>query len=401
MIAVGSIGSDAAGLDAGAVYLYRQDDVSGTWSLRDKLTASDSAPSGHYGYSLAISGGDIAVTALNDGPNSKDAGLGYVAIATTAQIDIDPGTFPNEINPLRSKGVVGVAVFTTSLADGDSVDFDATTIDIGQTTFGHTGLELNFESHGTLHLSDIDGDGDTDAVLHFATKTPSSGILCSDTIAVIQGINAAGDFMGIDSIKTTGQCAKKSDLLTAKVLLSGDFTAGSTPSVYQITVENLGPATAKNVSVSDPLPAGITLAAVPTTTLETCSGVAGNTSFSCDLGDIPAGTTVTITASVLLDSSALGSKMNTATVSSNTDPNSPHTASTTNAVQIEADLSLTKSVDKANAAPGDDLEYTIVINNTGPSDAVGATIADTQPAEPPAQAAAPSPARSTSQPATR
>lgn len=383
MIAVGSIGSDAGGLDAGAVYLFRQDGVSGTWSLRDKLTASDSAPSGHYGYSLAISGGDIAVTALNDGPNSKDAGLGYVAFGTTAQIDIDPGAFPNAINPLRSNGVVAVAVFTTSIVDGDSVDFDATTIDIAQTTFGQTGLELNFEKHGTLHLSDIDGDGDTDAVLHFATKHPSSGILCSDTIAVIQGKTLGGaDFMGIDSIKTVGQCAKKSDLLTAKVLASGDFTAGSmTPSVYQITVENLGPATAKSVSVNDPVPAGITVAAAPTTTLGSCGGVAGDTSFSCNLGDLPVGTTVTITASVLLGSSASGSKTNTAGVTSNTDPNSPQMPSVTNLVEIKADLSLTKGVDQANAAPGESLVYTIVINNAGPSDAVGATIVDTAPME--------------------
>lgn len=63
---------------------------------------------------------------------------------------------------------------------------------------------------------------------------------------------------------------------------------------YDITVENLGPSTARGVYVVDTLPANVTFvaAAASGATEGTCSG--SNSSVTCNLGVLPAGNTATI-----------------------------------------------------------------------------------------------------------
>lgn len=70
-------------------------------------------------------------------------------------IDITPGSNPNSIN-LKSRGVVPVAVLTTS-------DFDATTIDPDTVEFAGA-------SPVRSTLCDVDDDGDIDMLFHFKTR---------------------------------------------------------------------------------------------------------------------------------------------------------------------------------------------------------------------------------------
>ena len=117
----------------------------------------------------------------------------------TAKINIKPGSDPNSINP-RSKGKIPVAILTTSTADGDPIDFDATTVDPLSVEFGPGGAA---EAHGKGHLEDVDGDGDSDLVLHF--KTQETGIQCGDTEASFTGETFGGQpITGTDDIQTVG-----------------------------------------------------------------------------------------------------------------------------------------------------------------------------------------------------
>lgn len=224
-IAIGALGNDTAAPDAGTVFLFKRSEGElGQWRPAGRLTAQGAVEMGRFGSAVAISGENIAVAAETDAQAGKDAGLTYVAAGAMVLIDIEPGMFPNEVNPLKTKGVITVAVFTTTVVP-DGLDFDATTIDPTMTTFGKTGIE-KMEKHGTVHIEDVDTDGDMDAVLHFNVQ--SSGILCSDTMAIIQGKTTpaagAADFMGMDSIQTVGQCNKKSDVpIAAGVGTRGAF----------------------------------------------------------------------------------------------------------------------------------------------------------------------------------
>jgi uncharacterized repeat protein (TIGR01451 family) len=93
---------------------------------------------------------------------------------------------------------------------------------------------------------------------------------------------------------------------------------------------------------------------------------------------------VTFTASCNISGSATGSLSNTATVAAPagvTDPTPGNDSATdTDALGAEADLSITKTDGVTSATPGGSVTYTITASNAGPSNASGATVADTFPA---------------------
>jgi Tol biopolymer transport system component len=106
------------------------------------------------------------------------------------EIDIKPGSFPNSINP-ESSEVIPVAILTTDT-------LDATTVDPTTVLFGLTGTEA---APVQSALEDVDGDGDTDMILHF--KTQDTDINCGDTSASLTGETFSGQAIeGSDSIQT-------------------------------------------------------------------------------------------------------------------------------------------------------------------------------------------------------
>ncbi len=118
---------------------------------------------------------------------------------TTIQVDVDvkPGSDTNPIN-LKSKGVIPVAILTTTA-------FDATTVDPLSVAFGPNGA---MEAHGKGHIEDADDDGDLDMVLHF--RTQQTGIACGDTEAALTGETVGGQQIeGSDTIQTLGCSAGK------------------------------------------------------------------------------------------------------------------------------------------------------------------------------------------------
>lgn len=146
----------------------------------------------HAGITLRITyeGKSTEQAILSVGENS------YLPI-TTVEIEIKPCSCPNAINP-NNRGVVPVAILTTSITAGESVDFDATTVDPLSVQFGPDGAT---EKHGRGHIEDVDGDGDLDMVLHF--RTQETGITDGDTIACITGETTEGQSIeGCDAIVT-------------------------------------------------------------------------------------------------------------------------------------------------------------------------------------------------------
>jgi uncharacterized repeat protein (TIGR01451 family) len=167
-----------------------------------------------------------------------------------------------------------------------------------------------------------------------------------------------------------------------------DGTATATPggsTTYTVVVANAGPSAAAGVTVSDPVPAGVTAVtwSCAATAGSSCTAASGSGPIATTV-DLAAGGAATFTVTVDIDPAATGTLVNTVTVAAPagvTDPNpADDTATDTDLLQPEADLAVTKTNGVSNAVPGQTVTYTITVSNAGPSDVTGATVADALPA---------------------
>ena len=145
---------------------------------------------------------------------------------------------------------------------------------------------------------------------------------------------------------------------------------------YSLSVQNAGPSTATNVSLSDELPAGVTFESA-TPSQGTCAEASGT--VTCDLGTLAdeAGATVDIA----VRPQSAGTITNQADVTSDVhDPNTvDNSASAETTVDLVADLSLSKADSPDPAFVGEQVTYTLSVHNGGPSNATGVTLTDTLP----------------------
>lgn len=151
---------------------------------------------------------------------------------------------------------------------------------------------------------------------------------------------------------------------------------------YHLTVTNngtsSGPSTTSGVTVTDSLPAGVTLKSA-TASAGPCSG---STTVTCNLGIFPSGASATVDIVVHVAPQTLGTITNTATVSATTSDPSPanNTATETTTVIVPtADMSITKMDAPDPAHVGQNLTYTISVHNGGPSTGTGVTVNDSLP----------------------
>jgi len=197
--------------------------------------------------------------------------------------------------------------------------------------------------------------------------------LDSDTTVQLAGL-------AIDDVSVTACRLASADLSITKT----NGTATSIPgtnTIYTITASNAGTDPVTGATVADTFPASLTCNT-------TCVGAGGGTCTAAIAGnindtvDLPVGGSVTYTSTCAISASATGSLSNTATVSSSiADPNPANNSATdTDTLAPEADLGISKTDGVTTAVPGASVTYTITATNAGPSDASGATVADTFPA---------------------
>ncbi len=199
--------------------------------------------------------------------------------------------------------------------------------------------------------------------------------LDSDTTVQLTGL-------AIDDVSVTGCDPISADLSITKT----DGVASAVPGqsvVYTIVASNAGPDPVTDGAVADTFPAACSSVSY---TSVAAGGATGNTAAGAgniaDVLTMPAGSSVTYTATCNISSAATGSLSNTATIASAAPDPDPanNSASDTDTLSPQADLSITKTDGLTNANPGQAITYTVVAANAGPSDAVAATVADTFPA---------------------
>lgn len=167
------------------------------------------------------------------------------------------------------------------------------------------------------------------------------------------------------------------DVTVEKVAVDDSITAGD-EIAFDITVSNIGDGVARNVTLTDTLPAGITW----TEDSDDCSITDGV--LSCDFGDLAAGDdTETVRVSGTTDTGDCGNIENTATVSSTNEvAGDTGNNSSTDDVDVSCpDVQIEKSGNGTINA-GDDAIFTLTVtNNDQDAVATDVTVSDTLPGD--------------------
>ncbi|HEY2413809.1 MAG TPA: right-handed parallel beta-helix repeat-containing protein [Pirellulaceae bacterium] len=259
--------------------------------------------------------------------------------------------------------------FTTSQSGG-ATGFANGTGNINQTVNLPSGSSITYTVAATVSPTAAG------AISNTATVTAPAGV--TDTNATN---NVATD------VDTITPAVNQTDLSITKTDQTTTVAPGSTDT-YVIVVTNAGSTTVTGASVTDIFPAALTGATFTATQTGGASGftASGNGNIN-DIVTLPAGATVTYVVTGTISGNATGTVSNSATVTApvgTTDINPTNNVATdidtVTGSTLTADLGILKTDGVATAAAGSSLTYTIIVSNSGPDAASGATVADTFPA---------------------
>ena len=308
---------------------------------------------------------------------NSDYGTGIASYTVTAVESTDVAVTVNDApDPVIAGHDLTYTLHVTNNGPGTAT---ATTLSdplpAGTTFVSATGGGTLSAGTVTWDLGDLASGGSTsvDLVVHV---DPSRTTDLTDTATVATTSN---DTDGSNDSDTETTSLDTSAHLSIVKTASPDPVGVNEALTYTLAVANDGPSDARNVHVSDPLPAGLIFGSVDTTQ-GGCSESAGT--VDCDLGTLAGDDDATVTIHVTPTLPDVGSISNTATVSSTTsDPgpaNDTSTADTT--VEPRADLSITKTDSADPVTAGNDVTYTITVENDGPSVADSVQVSDPLPA---------------------
>ncbi len=167
------------------------------------------------------------------------------------------------------------------------------------------------------------------------------------------------------------------DLEIVKTAVKSPINAGDTAG-FTIKVTNIGVGEAKNVTITDQLPAGITWTLDPA--VQGCSITSGT--LNCTFDALASGASINLAISGETDAADCGTLTNTATTAASNEPEDQTGNNTSTATMIVncPDLKIEKTAPVGVINAGDTASFKIVITNLGPGTAYDATMTDTLPA---------------------
>ncbi|MGH7185608.1 MAG: hypothetical protein ACREIB_04925, partial [Pseudomonadota bacterium] len=213
-----------------------------------------------------------------------------------------------------------------------------------------------------------------------ATPIPTATGMVTNTATIAAPPGAVDTNPGNNSATDTDTLTPQSDLSITKSNGTTSVTPG-TNTTYTIVVTNNGPSTVPNATVSDPLPAKLSNATWTCTASQgsACGAPNGQGGIATTVSLIPGGrATFTLSASVLPD--ATGTLENVVTVAP---PNGVadltpgnNTARDTDALSAQANLSIIKTASPNPVPASENVTFTIVVTNSGPSMADAVSVTD-------------------------
>jgi uncharacterized repeat protein (TIGR01451 family) len=178
-----------------------------------------------------------------------------------------------------------------------------------------------------------------------------------------------------NSATDTDTQSSRADLGVTKSDGSATYAPGADVT-YTIGVTNHGPSDNTGFTLTDAIPSGTTFVSASAG----CANASGT--VTCTSTGLAYNASTSWTITIHVPSSFTGNLVNTTQIATNntTDPNASNNSATDTDTQASvADLQVTKTTPAVSYMPGNIVVYTVVVTNAGPSNAVGAVVADPLP----------------------
>ena len=331
----------------------------------------------------------VLAPAVNTIPSAQ---TNIASVTKADEYDPNPGNNTGSVTETPKYADLGVKKTTSNVQPnvGDTITYTVSLFNLG------TAVATNVEVTDALPANVAFISATPAAGTRFQ-ETPTGGVWSVPSIApgqtlvltlTVEAVNASVAFNTVtithsdvwdpnnrNNTAKTPTDPQEADLIVSKTV------DNSTPNVgddvtFTITLENLGPSSALNVSLTDTLPAGLQFVSATPSTGSFASGV-------WTLGTVASGAmpTLALVAKVLAPSSGpVSQQENTATATSTTpDPDLVNNTGTSSVTPKQADLEIFKTVNNKEPSIGETIEYTLTVDNLGTDTATNVRVQDILP----------------------
>lgn len=348
-------------------------------------------PSGFLGVATsAVISNTATVASANqaDANPANNTSTATTTVVASADVAVTKTCKPDDPAAAGSTGFCDILV--DNLGPSDAVNVVLTDVLTSATPFTVTAVTVTPSGTCAPTAAALTTSFTTSCLLGIEAAGGQSTIHVEITAADVAQVNdvatvsASTPDPNVSNNQATGTVAfvGSADLRIEK---TGDATViAGTQMNYNITVANLGPSTALNVSIADAMPLGVSFVSVSPSQGSCTFGQPVAGTLRCGLGSLASGAVATILVIGLVAPDVPPGTLlvNEAVASSETaDPsNGNNRRSVSTTVTGSADLSVTKTDSSDPVIAGNLLTYTITARNGGPSTAFGVTVSDPLPA---------------------
>ncbi len=316
---------------------------------------------------------NITVTADNAINPGDDTASETTTINTKADLVISKSDDPDAV---IAGNLLTYTVRITNIGPSDALNVVVTDTLPAGVTFGWTPGAICAEGmagYPVCTLSTIAGGATVSYQIVVTVSASSSGNITNVATATTSTTDPDNNN---NVISQTTAIKAEADLEIIKTSWPEPVVAGE-QLTYTLTISNNGPS-----DIAIPVTITDTLGGV---TFDNASGSCGHNAgtVTCTIASLTANNSVTRTIVVTVNSNALGTITNTATVSNSNLIDldlSNNSITQTSTVNTKADLVIAKSDFPDPVAAGATLTYTVIVTNNGPSDAQSVLVTDTLPA---------------------
>ncbi len=198
-----------------------------------------------------------------------------------------------------------------------------------------------------------------------------------------QQLDGSGNKNQDRSIQPSAISVAQPNVRVTKVADDASISAGDTAG-FTVTVTNDGPGAASDVTLTDPLPAGVSWSFDQVTGGWTCGIASGTLTCGGQGFTLDEGASASVHVYGVTGAADCGTLTNTATVSASNeaaDSDSDNSATATITVNC-ASIGISKTADAGTVVAGSQIGYTITVTNGGAGTAHGVTMTDTLPSDP-------------------